>query len=83
MFDTPCSLSDTICVKCQILVSSEETTCMTNQTLFSGENIINLSSADFKQSLFVLRFYGLVNPMGSCPAPSVYLTILLWADLVL
>ena len=24
--------------------------------------------------LFVLRFYGPVNPMGSCRAPSVYLT---------
>ena len=24
--------------------------------------------------LFVLRFYGPVNPMGSCPARSVYLT---------
>ena len=27
--------------------------------------------------LFVLRFYGPVNPMASCPAWSVYLTILL------
>ena len=25
-------------------------------------------------SLFVLRFYGPVNPMGSCRARSVYLT---------
>ena len=25
-------------------------------------------------NLFVLRFYGPVNPMGSCPARSVYLT---------
>ena len=25
--------------------------------------------------LFVLRFYGAVNPMGSCRARSVYLTI--------
>ena len=24
--------------------------------------------------LFVLRFYGPVNPMGSCRAPSVYIT---------
>ena len=27
--------------------------------------------------LFVLRFYGPVNPMGSCQAQSVYLTTLL------
>ena len=27
--------------------------------------------------LFVLRFYGPVNPMGSCRARSVYLTTLL------
>ena len=27
--------------------------------------------------LFVLRFYGPVNPMGSCPVRSVYLTTLL------
>ena len=27
-----------------------------------------------KGFLFVLRFYGLVNPMGSCRARSVYLT---------
>ena len=26
------------------------------------------------RSLFVLRFYGPVNPMGSCRARSVYLT---------
>ena len=29
------------------------------------------------RSLFVLRFYGPVNPVGSCPAESVYLTTLL------
>ena len=31
--------------------------------------------------LFVLRFYGPVNPMGSCRARSVYLTkhLLVWA----
>ena len=36
-------------------------------------------------SFFVLRFYGPVNPMGSCRAWSVYLTTLLlgWASLVL
>ena len=27
-----------------------------------------------KEILFVLRFYGPVNPMGSCRARSVYLT---------
>ena len=27
-----------------------------------------------KRDLFVLRFYGPVNPMGSCRARSVYLT---------
>ena len=29
---------------------------------------------DFSNDLFVLRFYGPVNPMGSCRARSVYLT---------
>ena len=33
--------------------------------------------------LFVLRFYGPVNPMGSCQARSVYLTTRLLAGLVL
>ena len=41
------------------------------------ENMVNFSSAELAQSvviLFVLRFYGPVNPMGSCRARSVYLT---------
>ena len=29
-----------------------------------------------KKKLFVLRFYGLVNPLGSCQEQSVYLTTL-------
>ena len=33
--------------------------------------------------LFVLRFYGSVNPLGSCRARSVYLTTVDWAGLVL
>ena len=34
--------------------------------------------------VFVLRFYGPVNPIGSCRARLVYLTaLLLWAGLVL
>ena len=33
--------------------------------------------ATVSSSLFVLRFYGPVNPMGSCRARSVYLTTLL------
>ena len=36
--------------------------------------IINFSSAELAKSLFVLKFYGPVNPMGSCRARSVYLT---------
>ena len=41
------------------------------------ENMVNFSSAELAQRvviLFVLRFYGPVNPMGSCRARSVYLT---------
>ena len=34
-----------------------------------------------KICLFVLRFYGPVNPMGSCQAQSVYLTTRYWAGL--
>ena len=41
------------------------------------KNISNLLSAVFDQSLFVLRFYSPVNPMGSSQAPSGYLTTLL------
>ena len=55
------------------------------QILFSGKNkknITNLLSAELAKRvvkvkvicLFVLRFYGPVNPMGSCRARSVYLT---------
>ena len=33
--------------------------------------------------LFVLRFYGPINPMGSCRARSVYLTTFYWTGLVL
>ena len=35
------------------------------------------SAAKRTSSLFVLRFYGPVNPVGSCRARSVYLTTLL------
>ena len=34
----------------------------------------SVESVDTDQILFVLRFYGPVNPMGSCRARSVYLT---------
>ena len=55
------------------------------QILFSEKNkkiITDLSFVDFVHNLlsfnpfylFVLRFYGPVNPMGSCLARSVYLT---------
>ena len=37
--------------------------------------IYKISNMGYKISdLFVLRFYGPVNPMGSCGARSVYLT---------
>ena len=38
---------------------------------------MGLFSAGHIDDLFVLRFYGPVNPMGSCRARSVYLTRLL------
>ena len=34
----------------------------------------NRNESEEKRVLFVLRFYGPVNPMGSCQAWSVYLT---------
>ena len=37
------------------------------------QNLNEISSA-FLECLFVLRFYGPVNPVGSCRARSVYLT---------
>ena len=36
---------------------------------------------EYFDELFVLRFYGPVNPMGSCRARSVYLTTRLLARL--
>ena len=52
---------------------------MKSQILFSGKNKKNIkfASAELAHSgiiLFVLRFYGPVNPMVSCRAWSVYLT---------
>ena len=56
------------------------------QNLFSGKNKKTISvgillkslpsvlSVKLLYCLFVLRFYGPVNPMGSCRARSVYLT---------
>ena len=46
----------------------------------NGKGVGNLTSPErptdigFQLSLFVLRFYGPVNPIGSCRARSVYLT---------
>ena len=38
---------------------------------------INVSPDMWELFMFVLRFYGPVNPVDSCQARSVYLTILL------
>ena len=52
-----------------------ETICTKCQTLFGKENEKKKKKkTNLKMSLFVLRFYGPVNPMGSCRARSVYLT---------
>ena len=41
----------------------------------TGVNIAGvIKEAIIEWGLFVLRFYGSVNPMGSCQAQSVYLT---------
>ena len=58
--------------------------CLTLRTLNSGEPSIGLKIQHNGPSLyvspcvcvclFVLRFYGPVNPVGSCRARSVYLT---------
>ena len=40
----------------------------------SDASSTNISVLNFSNCLFVLRFYGPVNPMGSCRARSVYLT---------
>ena len=55
-----------------------------------SDKIAYPNSADLDQTapegavcLFVLRFYGPVNPMGSCRARSVYLQHIYWAGLVL
>ena len=46
------------------------------------QNDLHLS-IHFNVCLFVLRFYGPVDPMGSYPARSVYLATVYWAGLVL
>ena len=43
-------------------------------TLFHCSFVFSFSAHRSKAVLFVLRFYGPVNPMGSCRARSVYLT---------
>ena len=40
----------------------------------SGERMFTILVNRLEVCLFVLRFYGPVNPMGSCRARSVYLT---------
>ena len=40
----------------------------------SSQNLPLQILSNFEVCLFVLRFYGPVNPMGSCRARSVYLT---------
>ena len=49
---------------------------MSVRTLIKGFGKVNYFDVgfDIPICLFVLRFYGPVNPMGSCRARSVYLT---------
>ena len=42
--------------------------------LWRNALLTEVEGMTFLQILFVLRFYGPVNPMGSCRARSVYLT---------
>ena len=44
------------------------------QECISNDKYGNKIENDFKGVLFVLRFYGPVNPMGSCQGRTVYLT---------
>ena len=53
--------------------------CMFQEDLIKTERVVQKTKSNrlFQQSwnvLFVLRFYGPVNPMGSCRVRSVYLT---------
>ena len=52
-------------------------------TQWWGIMVSHWLSIHFPVCLFVLRFYGPVNPMGSCRAQSVYLTTRLLGSLVL
>ena len=54
-------------MKCQVLFS------WTNKKISLICRLLNLSIALYL-FVFVLKFYGPVNPMGSCRARSVYLT---------
>ena len=44
------------------------------KTAMSFDHYKNVLQNSLQMVLFVLRFYGPVNPMGSCRARSVYLT---------
>ena len=48
-----------------------------NNPLMKSSTNLALKCALTEQVLIVLRFYGPVNPMGSCRAQSVYLTTIL------
>ena len=66
-------------MKCQIRILS----IFHQLNLFK---VVNVKKAIYVYTwfcLFVLKFYGPVNPMGSCRAWSVYLTTVYWAGLVL
>ena len=68
-------------MKCQILFSGKSKKNVIN-FLSSAENAQRVVKVKTQSKIvqykigcvFVLRFYGPVNPMGSCQARSVYLT---------
>ena len=81
-FDISCKLSlmETICIKCQILFSGKNKKNFINLSSAElAQRVVKVKAPDGRDikiayCLFVLRFYGPVNPMGSCRARSVYLT---------
>ena len=63
-------------VKCDVgIVTCEIGTVKSEVGSVTGE--VGTVKCELGTCLFVLRFYGPLNPMGSCRARSVYLTTLL------
>ena len=67
-------------VKFSIYLNRHVFVMLNEESTFMGHFVLSSRKREkIWEILFVLRFYGPVNPMGSCRARSVYLTTRYWA----